>query len=103
MRIYRDYRVELLVNDAVLLFLACLKARVRRARERNFGAFTKALGSIMLVQVVYICLCTPLHHDRSYHTGNTVSHSYCVVKSCRARLVLSWGTSWEARVTIVFF
>ena len=53
--------------------------------------------------VVYIVVQSNSNHMRSYHAESTLIHSNQEVKSHRARLELSWGTRWEARVTHVFF
>ena len=53
--------------------------------------------------VVYIQIFPWHHHNRPYHCERTASRLICEVKHGRARSVLGWGTTWEARVTIVFF
>ena len=53
--------------------------------------------------VVYIQIFPCHHHNRPYHCERTASRLICEVKHGRARSVLGWGTTWEARVTIVFF
>ena len=64
------------------------------------------LGGICGVRtlaVVYIQIFPWHHHNRPYHCERTASRLICEVKHGRARSVLGWGTTWEARVTIVFF
>ena len=44
-----------------------------------------------------------LHHqERPYHADRTTSRPLCEVKRRRARLVLRWGTTWEALVLFLF-
>ena len=44
------------------------------------------------------------HHqqERPYHADRTTSRPLCEVKRRRARLVLRWGTTWEALVLFLF-
>ena len=44
----------------------------------------------------------PLHQERPYHVDRTTSRPLCEVKRRRARLVLRWGTTWEALVLFLF-
>ncbi|CAN0502228.1 unnamed protein product, partial [Laminaria digitata] len=41
--------------------------------------------------------------ERPYHVDRTTSRPLCEVKRRRARLVLRWGTTWEALVLFLFF
>ena len=43
-----------------------------------------------------------LHQERPYHVDRTTSRPLCEVKRRRARLVLRWGTTWEALVLFLF-
>ena len=54
----------------------------QRSEDRN-------LDSLVVVPVLVV---------RSYHGGDTGSHSNSVVKHHWARLVLRWGTTWEPHV-----
>ncbi|CAN0234029.1 unnamed protein product, partial [Laminaria digitata] len=49
--------------------------------------------------------CRQLHRDqeRPYHVDRNTSRPLCEVKRRRARLVLRWGTTWEALVLFLFF
>ena len=40
--------------------------------------------------------------ERPYHADRTTSRPLCEVKRRRARLVLRWGTTWEALVLFLF-
>ncbi len=40
--------------------------------------------------------------ERPYHVDRTTSRPLCEVKRRRARLVLRWGTTWEALVLFLF-
>ena len=40
--------------------------------------------------------------ERPYHVDRTTSRPLCEVKRRRARLVLRWGTTWEALVLLPF-
>ena len=40
--------------------------------------------------------------ERPYHVECTTSRPLCEVKRRRARLVLRWGTTWEALVLFLF-
>lgn len=42
------------------------------------------------------------HQERPYHVDRTTSRPLCEVKRRRARLVLRWGTTWEALVLFLF-
>ncbi|CAN0570376.1 unnamed protein product, partial [Ectocarpus sp. 12 AP-2014] len=42
------------------------------------------------------------HQERPYHADRTTSRPLCEVKRRRARLVLRWGTTWEALVLFLF-
>ena len=44
----------------------------------------------------------PRHQERPYHVDRTTSRPLCEVKRRRARLVLRWGTTWEALVLFLF-
>ena len=44
----------------------------------------------------------PPHQERPYHADRTTSRPLCEVKRRRARLVLRWGTTWEALVLFLF-
>ena len=43
------------------------------------------------------------NQERPYHVDRTTSRPLCEVKRRRARLVLRWGTTWEALVLFLFF
>ncbi|CAN0044204.1 unnamed protein product, partial [Laminaria digitata] len=43
------------------------------------------------------------HQERPYQVDRTTSRLLCEVKRRRARLVLRWGTTWEALVLFLFF
>ena len=45
---------------------------------------------------------TPTLQERPYHADRTTSRPLCEVKRRRARLVLRWGTTWEALVLFLF-
>ncbi|CAN0388414.1 unnamed protein product, partial [Scytosiphon promiscuus] len=42
------------------------------------------------------------NQERPYHVDRTTSRPLCEVKRRRARLVLRWGTTWEALVLFLF-
>ena len=44
-----------------------------------------------------------IYQERPYHVDRTTSRPLCEVKRRRARLVLRWGTTWEALVLFLFF
>ncbi|CAN0450621.1 unnamed protein product, partial [Scytosiphon promiscuus] len=66
--------------EALVLFLFCLSQR----------------PSPPPTQQPHIIL--QIFQERPYHVDRTTSRPLCEVKRRRARLVLRWGTTWEALV-----
>ena len=84
-------------------FWRCRMGMVQLRRDALL--LSKTLSSANVFCCFYVVKWAPTfvrNQERPYHVDHATSRPLCEVKRRRARLVLRWGTTWEALVLFLF-